>query len=493
MKYLIANIIIVIGWAEVIHMGTVQRVARNTGIIIVGEVIFKLASLVVIIYLARYLGTAGFGKYTFIFAYIAFFNVISDLGLQAILVREMSRDPSNTSKLIGNACIIRLILTVFAVLLSIFVINLMSYPPDITTLVYIATFTVFFISFSDFYRTIFEANLRMEYNMIAKLTFKIISASLIFWIIFSHGTLMQVIIALVFSEGIKTLISLSFSKKFVRPKFEIDFKLWKYLMKESLPLALSSVLLIIHHRIDVVMLSMMQGDAPVGIYSAAYKLSEPLSLIPYALLLSLFPIMSASFKSSEEKLIKSYRLTFRYLLIIILPISLGTTLIADKIILLIYGAEFAGSATALQILIWAILFSSVGYLLANLLLSIGKQKLYTLSAMLCVIANITINFILIPILSYNGAAIATVATTAVFFLSNFYFLSKHLQLPPVRKTLTKTVISGLIMSTFVYYFINVNIFLLVSLAAGVYFLALLGLNEIQKEDIDIVRKILNRR
>ena len=474
------------------YMNTVQRVARNTGIIMGGDLIFRLISLVVTIYLARYLGTVGFGKYSFVFAYLAFFGVITDLGLQTILVREISRNPSVTPKLIGNAYFIKLILTVFAVVLSIVVITLISYPTDTTTYVYIAAFTMVFLSFTHLYAAIFQANLRMEYNIIAKLSFKVLSASLIFWIIFSHGTLMQVIIVLVVSEMVKTLISYLFSRKLVRPRFEIDFGLWRYLFKEALPIALAGVIFIIYFRIDVVMLSIMQGDAPVGIYSAAYKLSEPLSLIPIALLTSMFPIMSASFKSSNERLIRIYRFCVRYLLIIILPIAIGTTIIADKIIFLVYGAEFAGSATALQILIWALVFTSAGYVLTNLLISIGKQKLYTLSMVLCAIANVTLNFILIPMLSYNGAAIATVVTSAVLFIASFYFVSKHLQLPPVRKTLIKSVISGLLMGTFVYYFIDINVFLLILLAVVVYLVALLALKTFSEEDWDIVKRIVSR-
>ena len=473
-------------------MSTVQRVVRNTGIIMGGDLIFRLISLFVTIYLARYLGTVGFGKYSFVFAYLAFFGVITDLGLQTILVRDMSRDPLIASKLIGNAYIIRLTLTLFAVVLSIIVINLMSYPADTTTYVYIAAFTLLFISFSDFYATIFQANLKMEYNIIAKLTFKVLSASLIFWIIFSHGTLMQVIIALVFSEMVKTLINYSFSRKFVRPQFSIDFGLWKYLFKEALPIALFSSIYIIYFRIDVVMLSMMQGDAPVGIYSAAYKLSEPLALIPGALTISLFPIMSASFKSSKERLINTYRLGVRYLLIITLPIAIGITLIADKVILLIYGMEFTNSSTALQILIWTLVFSSVNYILLDLLVSMGKQKLNAVSISLCAVINVALNFILIPTLSYNGASIATVATNAVLFIASFYFVSKHLHVLPIHKILLKPVMSGLVMGTFIYYFIELNIFLLVPLAGIVYLVALLALKTFSEEDWDIVKRIVRR-
>jgi O-antigen/teichoic acid export membrane protein len=473
-------------------MDTVRRVANNTGVIIAGDVIFRIISLFIIIYLARYLGTVGFGKYSFVFAYLAFFGVLTDCGLQAILVREMSRNASMAPKLIGNAYVIKLILTVFAIVLSMIVISFMSYPPDTKSYIYIATFSLLFMSFSVFYGTIFQANLRMEYNIIAKLVFKVLSAGLIFWIIVSHGTLTQVIIVLVFSEMIKTLINYSFSRKFVRPQFKIDFGLWKYLLKEALPIAIYSSIGMIHFRIDVIMLSMMQGDAAVGIYSAAYTLSEPLSFIPAALMISLYPIMSASFESSKERLIRICRLGIKYILIIMLPIGIGISLLADKIIFLIYGAEFANSATALQIVIWALVFIWTNAVFVDLLVSMGKQKLNTVSMALCAVINVILNFILISTLSYNGAAIATVVTSAIFFIASFYFVSKNFQVLPVHKIMVKPVICGLMMGAFVYYFIDVNIFLLTPLAAVVYLMSLLALKTFSKEDIDIFKKVIKR-
>lgn len=473
-------------------MRTVQKIAKNTGVILTGNVIFRLVSLFVIIYLARYLGAAGFGKYSFVFAYLAFFNIVTDLGLQQILVREIARNPSTAPKLIGNAYVIRLLLTVFAVGLAIAIITLLPYPADTTRYVYIASFMLLFISFSDFYATIFQANLAMQYSVIAKLTFKFVSAGLILWIIFSHGTLTQVIVALVFSEGIKTLLSYLFSRKFVRPSFAIDFRLWRYLLKECLPLALTSVIVIVYYRIDVVMLSMMKGDDAVGIYSAAYRLCDPFSLIPYALMMSLFPLMSGYFKTSEDKLIKTYTLAFRYLVIIALPVAMGTMLVADKVILLVYDAPFADSSSVLQILIWAVMFGMVQPVFSNILVAIDRQKLIAVSTAFCAAVNIVLNFILIPVLSYNGAAVATVATTIVFLVSVFYFVSKHLQIIPVHKILVKPVIGVLVMGGSIYYLADLSLLILVPLAAGVYLVTLLVLRTFSDEDWNIVRKVMSR-
>ena len=472
-------------------MRTVQKIAKNTGIIIAGNVVFRLISLFVIIYLARYLGTAGFGKYSFVFAYLTFFSIIADLGLQQILVREMARKPSTTQTLIGNAYVIRFLFTVFAIVLSIAIISLLPYPADTTLYVCIASITLFFISFSDFYATIFQANLAMEYNVIAKLAFKFLSAGLIFWIILSHGTLTHVMIVLVFSEGIKTLISYLFSRKFVRPSFAIDFGLWRYLLKECLPLALTGVITIIYYRIDVIMLSMMKGDVPVGIYSAAYRLCDPFSLIPYALTMSLFPLMSSYFKSSEDSLIRTYTLALRYLLIIALPIAVGTVLVADKVILIVYGDPFADSSTVLQILIWAVMFGMVNTLFLNVLVAIERQRLVMRSVMFCAAVNVVFNILLIPAMSYNGAAVAAVASAAALALFMFYFVSKHLQTIPVHKMVLKPMVAVLTMGAFVYYFINFNVIIVILLAAVVYMAMLLVLKTFSRAEIEMFKSVIS--
>ena len=476
---------------ESVH--TVRKIAKNTGVVIIGDVLFKLVSLFIIIYLARYLGTVGFGKYNFVFAYLAFFNIITDLGLQQILVREMAREPSSAPKLIGNAYIIRIILTVFAIALAIVVITLMSYPIDTTLYVYIAAFTLLFISFSDFYATIFQANLVMEYRVISKLAFKFISAGLVLYLIFTGGTLTEIILVMVFSEMIKALLHYYFSRKFVKPVFTIDFGLWKRLLKESFPLAFTSVIWIIYFRIDVVMLSMMKGDAAVGLYSAAYNLSEPLSLIPVALVISLFPIMSASFKGSREKLLKVYRLGLKYILIIMLPLTVGTTFIADRVILLIYEPEFASSAVALQILVWAVLFGSINYILLNLLVAIDRQILNVWTMGAGAVTNVVLNLILIPIMGFTGAAITTVVTNALICIIGFYFVSKYLQKTPVWKMLVGPIAACTVMGGVLFYFDNTNLFILIFLAAITYFIVLLGLKVFDEEEWNIIKGVIRRR
>ena len=176
-----------------------------------------------------------------------------------------------------------------------------------------------------------------------------------------------------------------------------------------------------------------------------------------------------------------------------LPITISVTFLADRIIFLIYGAEFKYSAGVLQILIWAFILSSINSVLLNLLISINQQKLNTISITLCAITNVILNFFLIPILSYNGAALATVVTKAVLLLASFFFVSRHLEMIPLHKILVKPGIGALVAGAFVYYFIDVNMFLLVPLLGVVYLAALFTLKTFTKEDIDIAKKVFKWR
>lgn len=476
-------------------MGTVHKVIKNTGVTLLGNLIFRLASLIVVIYLAQYLGVEDFGKYNFVFAYLTFFGIITDLGLGDISVREMSRDDNNIPKIIGNVYIIKLILSIFSILLLIFVTLVMEYPVDTTMYIYAASATLLFQSYSDIYRSLFQATLRMEFEVLAKLIAKLISIFLILYIMFIHGTLFQIILILTLSELIRALISYSFSRSIKRASFDIDSSLWMHLFKESLPIALSGLFLIIYHRIDVVMLSMMlsEGNLAVGLYSAAYKLSETLGVIPYAITASLFPVMSNSFKNSEDVLIKSYEFGYKFIILIMLPITVGTTLISDKIILLIYDNSYLGSITALQILVWATFLASVNYLMVVLSISINKQRLNTLLMGFCVIANIAMNYLLIPQYSYNGASIATVATELFLFVLMFYLVSKNLKPIPIHKISIKIGIANLIMGIPVYYlnnFTTLNLFLIISFAIIVYIVALFALKVFSYEEKKVIKGFL---
>ncbi|MBP2029472.1 O-antigen/teichoic acid export membrane protein [Methanohalophilus levihalophilus] len=471
----------------------ISKIAKNTAIIVAGNILFRLISLVVTIYLARYLGVVDFGKFSFLFAYLSFFVVITDFGLQTVLIREISQNKSRTREFIGNALIFNLILSIISFILAISVISLMQYPEDTTLFIYIIAFSIFFISYSGIYTSIFRANLEMKYNLYSKIAYRLFSAILIFAVIFNEGSLLTIVTIMLAAEVLKTALDYHFSKKFVRPSYNIDFKLWKYLLKESLPIAITGIFAAIYHNIDILMLSIMKGDESVGYYTSALKLVLPLGFIPSAMMMSLFPILSSYATQPKEKLSKIYSLSLKYTLLFALPIGIGVTFLAEEIIVTIFGDEFALASSALMILIWAQICIFVNTVNADTLVSLHEQKTVTKIVVISAFLNVLLNLIVIPIYDFDGAAIATVITEGIIIIYLMIIVLRKLEVDLLDKNFTKIFITNLIFLAYLLICIPVLYLPLLIMGAVIlypttYYL-LGGVNE---DDKKIIKKLITR-
>ena len=284
-------------------------------------------------------------------------------------------------------------------------------------------------------------------------------------------------------------LNLILSGRLVKPEFKIDFAIWKKLIAESWPLVLTAIAVMIYTKIDQLMLFQMKGPQAVGYYSAAVKLVEVLGLLPGAFMLSVFPFMSEYFKTSEYSFEKSYRLAFKYMLLIIIPIAVGTTLVSGQIIELCYGKAFVPSATALAILIWSEIWVFIGMVNNGVLVAAKQQKIYLVFTGILAAINIILNLILIPRYSFIGAAIAAVisynAGQVMYYIypkTRNYALSSY-------KSMVKPFLASVIMGAAIYY-LPWRVHIVIPIAAVIYCAAIFLIKGVNREDISLIKKSL---
>ena len=430
-------------------MSKVKLIAENTSFLFIGNVGSKIVSLLSVILIARYLGDAGYGIYSFVFAFTSFFSIISELGISQVVVREISRSPEIAGKIVGNAILIKTVLSVLAFIAAIFSINIMGYPPETIKAVQIAAL-VLLVDIFNTYSAIYEANLKMKYPIFFLTIGNLLMLGLIVFITYFDLGLNLIILATVSVSATKNLLMFLFSTRFTKVNFDIDYQVCKYLLKSSLPLALSSVFIIIYYRIDTVMLSMMVGDAAVGIYSAGYRISETFMIIPSILMTSIFPLMSKYRGNSEQLLVFSYEKSIKYLFSLALPMAVGTTILSDKIMLTIYGDGFRGSATVLQILIWATAIVFINSATGTFFVSINKEKVTMFYTGVGVVINVLLNSILIPKYSYSGASIATVLTELSILIITLYSMPPIISKKKLISQNFSSVLATIIMTIFLF-------------------------------------------
>ena len=138
-------------------MNTVKRIAKNTLLLFIAQAIGILLSIVLVIFLARFLFSEGYGRYSFVFSFIAIFAIFIDFGFNTLLTREIARNKNKLREYFNNAVSIRLILSALILFLIILTINLMNYSSDVKIAVYIIGISTIIGAFSALFNSVFRA------------------------------------------------------------------------------------------------------------------------------------------------------------------------------------------------------------------------------------------------------------------------------------------------------------------------------------------------
>jgi O-antigen/teichoic acid export membrane protein len=213
------------------------------------------------------------------------------------------------------------------------------------------------------------------------------------------------------------------------------------------------------------------------------RLVELIGVIPALVVSALFPIVSGLHRESIASLRKVYKTSFRYLVVIALPIAVGTLLLSEHLIYTIYGEGYLKTIPALKILSFALVFIFVNYILMNILVAVDRQMTNAVVAGTCVFVNIVLNMCLIPYYGYLGAGTATVITEIVLFALGLYYVSKYICKINIVSAVSKPLISVAIMGTFIVWATaKFNLAFVIVLSALTYFTCLLLFRFFTKED-----------
>jgi len=470
-----------------VKMSTASRIFKNTSVLALGQIISYVLGFFYIVYIVRYLGAEKFGMLSFALALSAIVKICIDFGLDSLAVREISRNRSLGRKYLGNIFAVKLILSIICILFILLMISFSSYSVIKSKVIFFIFLSVIIGSFSSTFNSLFSAYEKMEYISVGT----IINSALMLIVAFSVISRGYDVVILSLLTCVVSLVNLLYAFtvcvwKFVIPSLKIDFKFIHSLTTNAWPFFLSAVVDIIAFKIDVIMLSYMKGDLAVGYYSVAYKFLEVLMFIPSAFVGALFPIFSNFYFSSKESLKLLYEKSFKYLSIVGLPIAVGTTLLAERIIFFVYKEGFSESVIILKVLIWTVPIIFLSYILGTFIASINKQVVALKINFLCMLLNIGLNLVLIPKYSSMGASIATVITSFLSLILCFYYISRHVCKIQLEDFALKTIIANLAMGLFILIFINMNLLLLIAVSIIMYFGVLFVLRVLSKKDYELL-------
>jgi polysaccharide transporter, PST family len=392
-----------------------RAILANTGWLFGDRILRMGASLIVGVWVARYLGVEKYGLFNYALAFTSLFTPVITLGLDEVVVRHLVRKSADKEEILGTTFWLKLLGGIASVLLAVGSMFFLGERETEKILL------VTILAMSGIFRAVdtielwFQSQIQSKYTVIAKnaayLLNNLIKVALILtkapllafaWITLAEFAMSAIGLVIVYQARGLSLWS-----------WKWNFSAAKNLLREGLPLIFSGFAIMIFMKIDLVMLGQMMGDKEVGIYSAAVRISEIWYFIPGAIVSSVAPAIYAAKEESESLYYKRITQLLRLLACISLAISIPMTFLSDKIITVMFGSGYIEAGPILAVHIWTSLFVFMGIATSPWFIAEGLNNVSLGKTLLGAILNIILNFLLIPKYSGMGAAIATIISQAV--------------------------------------------------------------------------------
>lgn len=408
---------------HIAHRPNLLKIVDNIGWLFFDKVLRMGVGLVVVVWIARYMGPQQFGIFNFATAFVGLFGAVAGIGLQAIVVRDLVRDPSRKNETLGTAAALLLMGGLLTYVLTICAIILIRPEDTLAKLLVTILGSVTLLKATDIVVYWFESQVLSKYTVWVQngsfLVFAVVKITLILsdapllafaWASSAEALLIAILLTAMYSKYGPGVLKLS-----------ATFSRAKSLLTDCWPLMLSGLAIVIYMKIDQIMLGLMLGDEAVGIYSAATQISEIWYFIPMIIMASVFPAIMDGKKQGEiiyyERLQRLYDLMVWLSVLIAIPM----TFIAAPLVTLLYGNAYEEAGKVLAIHIWASVFVFLGVASSQWFIAENRQMLSFQRTLAGAITNIILNIILIPYLECQGAAIATVLSySIVAFFFDFF-------------------------------------------------------------------------
>ncbi|WP_349676625.1 MULTISPECIES: flippase [unclassified Methylophaga] len=401
------------------HRG-LRRYLENTTWLMAERLLRVVIGLFVGIWVARYLGPAQFGLYNYAQSFVFLFSVISTLGLDGVVVRELVNDDTKRNILLGTAFGLKLIgaILIFPILAGIFIF--IEHDLYTKLIIFIIAGSLIFQSFNviDYY---YQSKVQSKYVAIANSISLGVSSLTKVVLILNNAPLISFVWVIVFDTAVLCLgllVSYRYVSELNPREWYFDRVMAKSLIKSSLPLAFSGLVASIYMKIDQVMIKNIMGDEAVGVYAAAVRLSEAFYFIPMIIANSLFPAVLNAKKVSLDLYYTRLQRLYTFIVWSAVIISAFMTYTSDWLITILFGEEYMAATDVLKIHIWASVFVYLGVVSGSWYLSENLQSLAFLRTFYGMLINIILNFSLVPVYGIGGAAFATLISYAV---AGFFF------------------------------------------------------------------------
>lgn len=388
-----------------------DRVFKNTFWMLLPSAFNKASSVALVVVLARHLGAAGFGLFSFAFFYIVFFSAVAEAGLTTVMIRRMRAEPQKAGDVYCKGLRLGIVSTLAAISAAIGGGAALGFDRDAFFLTVLASLGLIFsfrdVTFRWFLETPFRASLGMRVS--AALGIASEGLGLLAVLAAVHaGAGVEAITAVYVLSNLPGFVLLAVLSYRAAPAPGGEKVSYAGMLREALPIGLSNALNTVYLMLGSIVLFLYGSIEAMGYYALAFRLTTSLRIIPEALMHSFFPLMASQSgqagQAGQAGLNAYLRKSTCIMAFTAMPLAAGTVALSDDITRLLGGGSFGPASPSLSVLIWATALSFFNTCARSALNAAARGPINLAVSSAMAAASAALCFTLIPAWGLSGAA-----------------------------------------------------------------------------------------
>jgi O-antigen/teichoic acid export membrane protein len=384
--------------------------ARGGGLRVAGYIVGALVSVIAASLLFRHLGVADTGRYVTAQSLVVIVGALSDLGLTAVGVRELSmRQPQERSSLVQDLLGLRITLTIVGGA-AVVAIAWAAYSPTLAAGVALASVGLLLVVVQDNFSLPLLVGLRLGSVSMLELSRQVLTTVFIVALVLAGATLVPFLGVSIPVGAIMVLATAMLVRgtRSLKPAF--SFTRWRRLLAPMLPYSAAVAASSLYYRASILLVSVLGTATELGYFSASFRIIEVLTAVPTLLAGSALPIFARAGHDDHDRLGYALGRVFEVSLIVGAWVAVSIAVGAPLAIAIIGGPTFKPAASVLALQGTGLGAMFVSLVWSNGLLGLGRYR----QILAISVAGLALNVALVtPLVLIDGARGAAIGTSTV--------------------------------------------------------------------------------
>jgi O-antigen/teichoic acid export membrane protein len=373
-----------------------KTIFKNIGALLGSQAVTWILALLLTIFLPRYLGATAVGQFHLGISIWAIMGVFISFGMDIFLIKAIARDPAKTPELLGTTLVVRGLFSILSFGIVTLYVHLVQYSIETVYIIYLVGLAQLIWQWVAACEAVLQGLETMEQISIAGIVGKLINTCVVIAVLLlGYGVYVVSFVGI--SAGlVNLLLLLAFLGRRYNFRISIAPRQGLAMLRSSVSYLTVALALVFYNQVDVIIISFLVDEQTIGWYSASDRLFSTLLFVPTIIIIAIFPMLARTHADDPAAMPRIMRRNFDLMFMISVPIGLGLLIIADPLVVLLFGAEFAPSGPVLALMGIVLIFTYLNILLGRFMLAMDRQNIWTVVLIGATLLTIPLDLLFIP-------------------------------------------------------------------------------------------------